>query len=91
MSQISWYAYDAVHHTDASSEKHADGDRPMKRITITVQPEDYAAMTRVAKDNDVTVSWLIRRLMRDFLERHEHGGSFRLELGRLRKPAAAGA
>ena len=63
----------------------------MKRITITVQPDDYAAMTRIAKDNDVTVSWLIRRLMRDFLERQEREGSFRLEIGRLGKPASAGA
>ena len=63
----------------------------MKRITITVQPDDYAAMTRIAKDSDVTVSWLIRRLMRDFLERHEREGSLRMEIGRLNKPAAAGA
>ena len=62
----------------------------MKRITITVQPDDYAAITRIAKDSDVTVSWLIRRLMRDFLERHEREGSFHLEIGRLSKPAAAG-
>ena len=63
----------------------------MKRITITVQPDDYAAMTRIAMDSDVTVSWLIRRLMRDFLERHEREGSFRLEIGRPSKLAAAGA
>lgn len=63
----------------------------MKRITITVQPDDYAAMTRIAKDSDVTVSWLLRRLMRDFLERHEREGSLRMEIGRISKPAAAGA
>ena len=63
----------------------------MKRITITVEPDDYAAMTRIAKDNDITVSWLIRRLMRDFLERQEREGSYRLEIGRLDKPLAAGA
>ncbi len=63
----------------------------MKRITITVEPDDYAEMTRIAKDNDITVSWLIRRLMRDFLERQEREGSYQLEIGRLDKPLAAGA
>ena len=63
----------------------------MKRITIAVEPNDYAAMTRVAKDNDVTVSWLMRRLMREFLERQEREGSFRLEIGRPGKTAAGAA
>ena len=63
----------------------------MKRITITVQPDDYAAVARVAKDNDVTVSCLMRRLMREFLERQEREGSFRLEIGRPGKTAAVGA
>ena len=63
----------------------------MKRITITVEPNDYAAMTRVAKGNDVTVSWLMRRLMREFLERPERKGSFRLEICRPGKTAAGGA
>ena len=63
----------------------------MKRITITVEPDAYAAMIRIAKGNDVTVSRLIRRLMHDFLERQEREGSFRFEIGRLGKPAAAGA
>ena len=48
-------------------------------------------MTRIAKDSDVAVAWLVRQLMRDFLERHEREGSFRLEIGRLSKLAAAGA
>lgn len=61
----------------------------MKRITITVEPDDYAAVTRIAKDNDITVSWLIRRLMREFLERQEREGSYRLEIGRLDKPLVA--
>ncbi|MDD9981439.1 MAG: ribbon-helix-helix domain-containing protein [Gammaproteobacteria bacterium] len=61
----------------------------MKRITITVEPGDYAAMNRLAKDNDVTVSWLIRRLMREFVERQEREGSFQFEIGRPRRTAGA--
>ena len=62
----------------------------MKRITITVEPDDYAAVTRIAKDNDITVSWLIRRLMREFLERQERDGSYRLEISNPDKALVVG-
>jgi len=48
-------------------------------------------MVCVAEDGDVTVSWLIRRLMRDFLEHREREGSSRLDLGRPDKTVAADA
>ena len=37
--------------------------KPMKRITVTVDPDDYAAFDRMAQHSDVTASWLIRRSM----------------------------
>ncbi|MCY4284140.1 MAG: ribbon-helix-helix protein, CopG family [Thiotrichales bacterium] len=63
----------------------------MQRITITVEPDHYAAMACIAKESDVTVSWIIRRLMRDFLEHREREGSSRLDLGRPDKTVAADA
>jgi len=48
--------------------------KPMKRITVTVNPDDYAAFSRLARNSEVTVSWLIRRSMREILERHEADG-----------------
>ena len=54
----------------------------MKRITITVDPNDYAAVNRLARQSDVTVSWLIRHWMREFLERQEREGSIALQIGR---------
>lgn len=78
-----------MHHADAWYRKQTGS--PMKRITITVEPDHYAAMARIAKGSEVTVSWLIRRLMRDFLERHERDGSYRLDIGRPDKPVAAGS
>ena len=45
--------------------------KPMRRITVTVDPDDYAAFDRMARHSDVTASWLIRRSMREFIERHE--------------------
>ncbi len=46
----------------------------MKRITFTLYPDDYAAFSRLARNSEVTVSWLVRRSMREFLERHEEDG-----------------
>ena len=44
--------------------------KPMKRVTVTVDPDDYAALDQLAERSDVSASWLIRRSMREFLQRH---------------------
>ena len=43
----------------------------MKRVTLTVDPDDYAAIDRLAHENDVSASWIIRRSMQEFLERQK--------------------
>jgi predicted transcriptional regulator len=53
---------------------------PMKRITVTVSPEDYEAIDRLARCNDVSASWLIRRSMREYLERHGPSASLEIRL-----------
>ncbi len=64
----------------------------MKRITITVDPDDYAAVAHIAKDNDIMmVSWLVRRLMREFLDRGEPEYPLRLAIGRSAKTTTRGA
>lgn len=52
--------------------------RTMKRVTLTVDPDDYEAIDLLAHQSNVSASWLIRRSMREFLERHE--GAERLEI-----------
>lgn len=42
----------------------------MKRVTLTVDPDDYDAINDMAKRSDVSASWLIRRAMREFLNSH---------------------
>jgi len=43
--------------------------KTLRRVTLTVDPEDYAAMERLARRSKVSASWLVRRSMREFLER----------------------
>ncbi|MFZ4538470.1 CopG family transcriptional regulator [Propionivibrio sp.] len=40
----------------------------LKRVTLTLDPDDYAAMEKLAKRSEVSSSW--RRAVREFLERH---------------------
>lgn len=55
----------------------------MKRITVTVDPDDYAAFDQMARHSDVTASWLIRRSMREFLDHHGESGVVEVSLGHL--------
>ncbi|MDQ2077482.1 CopG family transcriptional regulator [Marinimicrobium sp. ABcell2] len=49
--------------------KHRTG-KLMKRVTLTVDPDDYSEIDALARRSNVSASWLIRRSMREFLERH---------------------
>ena len=44
--------------------------KTMRRVTVTVDPDDYAALNQLAERSEVSASWLIRRSMREFLHRH---------------------
>ncbi len=55
----------------------------MKRVTLTVDPDDYDAINEMAKRSDLSASWLIRRSMREFLEKYI--GEDRFELPDLKK------
>lgn len=54
----------------------------MKRVTVTVDPEDYEALDRMARRSDVSASWLIRRSMREFLDRYKDTGIVKVQIGR---------
>lgn len=56
-------------------------EKTLKRVTITVDPDDYAIIDSIARQNEVSASWLIRRSMREFLRRHQDGDAAHL-LGR---------
>lgn len=55
--------------------------RTVRRITVTVDPDGYAAFDRLAQQGRVTASWLIRRSIREFIDRHEREGVTALQIG----------
>lgn len=59
------------------------GKRSMQNLirkTVSVSPDDYSSFKKLAKDTDVSVSWLLRQAMRDFLERYGEQGQPELAL-----------
>ena len=52
--------------------------KPLRRVTVTLDPDDYAVVEKMAKSSDVSASWLIRRSMREFLERHDPVGKIEI-------------
>lgn len=46
-----------------------DVAKTLRRVTLTVDPDDYATIENLAKRSKVSASWLVRRSMREFLER----------------------
>lgn len=64
--------------------------KPMKRITVTVDPDDYVTFELLAQQGHVTASWLIRRSMREFLERQETEDFVAVPIGPVRRAAGGG-
>ena len=46
------------------------GKKRLIRATISVDKDDYSAMSELAERMDVSGAWLIRQAIRDFLERY---------------------
>ena len=46
-------------------------DRPRKstRLTVSLEEQDYDALTQIAVARDVSLSWVIRQAVRQFIEK----------------------
>ncbi|WP_366937838.1 ribbon-helix-helix protein, CopG family [Phreatobacter sp.] len=40
------------------------------RVTVSVKRGDYDALNAIADRDDVSVSWVVRKAIQDFLSRH---------------------
>ena len=46
--------------------------RKGQRITVSLSESDHAALSALAEHYDVSLSWITRKAITDFLERHEN-------------------
>ena len=44
-------------------------DNPLRRVTVSIDPEDYSQMEEMARRHGRSTAWLIRLSMKDFLKR----------------------
>lgn len=44
------------------------------RITVSLPDKEHAALAALARQHDVSLSWLTRKAVVEFLRRHEDGG-----------------
>ena len=51
-------------------------DRPRKstRLTVSLEEQDYDALTQIALASDVSLSWVIRQAVRQFIDRPREAG-----------------
>jgi predicted transcriptional regulator len=43
-------------------------EKPLMRVTVSIDPDDHAILELLAKNNDLSASWYIRKAIRQFLE-----------------------
>lgn len=48
-------------------------DHRAQRITVSLSPKDYTELAVLAERCDVSLSWLARQAVADFLEKHAKG------------------
>ncbi|MXY66534.1 CopG family transcriptional regulator [Candidatus Poribacteria bacterium] len=58
------------HHLYDHSVVRRTKSNTMRRVTVTMEPDDYAAPNQLAERSEVSASWLIRRSMRELPNRH---------------------
>lgn len=47
------------------------------RVTVSVTPGDYDTLTTLAEKDDVSVSWVVRRAIHEYLQRNPRARAVR--------------
>lgn len=64
------------------SQNNRQEPQRLVRVTISVSREDYNAFDRLGEDARLSKSWLIRKAMREFLDRNHDSTSVEKALSR---------
>ncbi len=46
------------------------GNKKSHRLTVSITDDDYAELCALGKKNDVSLAWLTRQAISDFIEKH---------------------
>ena len=67
------------------------GKRVTVRLSVGLNPASHAKLSRLADRNDVSLAWMIRKAIADFIERHEEDSQAELPLQRGRESGYSGS
>ena len=62
----------------------AEGRKPSVRLSVSVSASDHAELARFAEAQDLSLAWVVRRAISDFVERHRYDVQGELHLPRGR-------
>ena len=62
------------------------GRKPSVRLSVSVNATDHAELARFAEARDLSLAWVVRRAISDFVERHRNDMQGELHLPRGRSP-----
>ena len=50
-------------------------DRPLKstRLSVSLEDRDHNTLAEIAAENDVSISWVVRKAIRQFVEEYRGG------------------
>ncbi|WP_084462756.1 ribbon-helix-helix protein, CopG family [Oceanibaculum pacificum] len=51
------------------------GTRKTARISVSLDAEDYAVLTEIARREDVSVAWVVRRAVGEVVRAHQSGAA----------------
>jgi hypothetical protein len=63
------------------------GRKPSVRLSVSVSATDHAELARFADARDLSLAWVVRRAISDFVDRHRDDVQGELHLPRGRSPA----
>lgn len=58
------------------------GRKPTIRLSISVDRADHAELARLAAEHDLSLAWIVRRAITDFVEKNRAGPQGELPLPR---------
>lgn len=75
--------------SEQSGQLMPDRRKKSTRLTVSLEQQDYDALTVIAAKNDVSLSWVIRQAIHRFVK--EHGPHPQLPLNYPRNTGASGS
>lgn len=51
------------------------GNRKTARLSISLDARDYAILTEIARKEDVSVAWVVRRAVSEIVRSHQEGAA----------------